>query len=58
MDDFQATVACELGRVQPDHLSLDEQWTALRNSLLTAGESVLGRCHRKQPDWYCDSSNT
>ena len=58
MDAFQSCLAQNIRHFQPDLLSMDEQWTALRDSLLSSGESVLGRCRRLQPDWYRDSCST
>ena len=46
-----------LHETPPDSLSLSEKWSFLRDSLLASAEATLGRCHRKQPDWYCDSSS-
>ena len=58
VDALQSCLVQNLGHFQPDLLSMDEQWTALRDSLLSSGESVLGRCRRLQPDWYRDSCST
>ena len=46
-----------LHETPPDNLSLSDKWSALRDCLLSSAETTIGRCHRKQPDWYCDSSS-
>ena len=55
---YRTTVAGSLNsrsEVNPQNLTVEEQWSFLRDSLTTAAEHHLGFVRRSQPDWFVDS---
>ena len=55
---YCTTVAGSLNsrsEVDPQNLTVEEQWSFLRDSLTTAAEHHLGFVWRSQPNWFVDS---
>ena len=38
--------------------SVEQNWETLKNCMVSAGEVVVGRGGKKQPDWFADSADT
>ncbi len=53
-----ANLQCELGQGWADAVGADAKWTVLRDALTSTGDSVIGHCNKRQPDWYAESSIT
>ena len=54
---YQSDVAKELTDRWPEEGSVESQWTAVRDAVVTSAMDNLGPRKRRQSDWFADSQD-
>ena len=54
----QKLTECLFEQAHDSDGSVEQNWETLKNCMVSAGEVVVGRGGKKQPDWFVDSADT